>query len=208
MPATSEAALHDAYASEYDDQVKAYNCFIGDVLFGLCYEYTQQGKRLLDAGIGSGLAALPFAKAGLQVSGMDFSPAMLEICRAKGFATDLKEHDIQEIPWPYQSENFDILICCGVMHFICNLEGVFYEAARLLPEGGIFAFTIRNSPLLENVKQEYVQQNIGGFEIYSHASVYLLTLLHKFAFQSLKMQKCFVGEDVFTLWIVKKSTPI
>jgi 2-polyprenyl-3-methyl-5-hydroxy-6-metoxy-1,4-benzoquinol methylase len=40
---------------------------------------------LLDAGIGSGLSAQLLARAGLEVYGMDFSPAMVEVCRAKGF---------------------------------------------------------------------------------------------------------------------------
>ncbi|WP_423224970.1 hypothetical protein [Candidatus Amarolinea aalborgensis] len=68
------AALHDAYAADYDQQVQAYGCHVADVLFGLCYEYVQPGQRLLDAGIGSGLSAQLFAKAGLEIHGMDFSP--------------------------------------------------------------------------------------------------------------------------------------
>jgi len=80
--------LHDSYAADYDNQVQAYDCHMAEVLFGLCYEFIQPDQRLLDVGIGSGLAALPFAKAGLEISGMDFSPAMLAICRAKGIAAN------------------------------------------------------------------------------------------------------------------------
>ena len=98
---TTLSALHDSYASEYDAQVGAYDCHITDLLFGLCNEYLLPGQRLLDAGIGSGLSSELFAKAGLKIDGMDFSPAMLEICRTKGFAADLKRHDITQIPWPY-----------------------------------------------------------------------------------------------------------
>jgi len=35
------AALHDAYADDYDQQVQSYGCHVADVLFGLCYEYVQ-----------------------------------------------------------------------------------------------------------------------------------------------------------------------
>ena len=93
--------LHDAYAADYDAQVQACDCYIADLLFGLCFEFTRPGQRLLDAGIGSGLSSQLFAKAGLTVSGMDFSPAMLEICRAKGSAAELTQHDLERIPWPY-----------------------------------------------------------------------------------------------------------
>jgi predicted TPR repeat methyltransferase len=203
MTDLTDAAQHDAYAADYDNQVKAYNCYVGDILFGLCYEFVQPGMKLLDAGIGSGLSALPFVKAGLEVSGMDFSPAMLEICQAKGSPIDLRQHDIQHVPWPYPPDSFDVLVCCGVMHFIADLEGIFSEAGRVLRAGSVFAFTTRVSPFQKSDRQEYVLQNIGDFKIYSHASNYLESLLQHHAFQRLKLQKCFVGEDIFSLWIVQ-----
>jgi SAM-dependent methyltransferase len=114
--------------------VQSYGCHVVDVLFGLCYECIRPGQRLLDAGIGSGLSAQLFAKAGLEVHGMDFSPAMLAACRAKGFAVDLRLHDLQQAPWPYQASGFDHVACCGVLHFIADVETIFGEAARVLGE--------------------------------------------------------------------------
>ena len=91
---TAGSDLHDAYALDYDAQVDAYECYVADLLFGLAYEYIEPGQRLLDIGIGSGLSAWPFAKAGLEISGMDFSPVMLDICKSKGLAKDLTLHDL------------------------------------------------------------------------------------------------------------------
>lgn len=206
MVQTDDSTLHDAYAADYDRQVQAYNCFIGDLLFGLAYEYIQPGETLLDAGIGSGLSALPFTKAGLQVFGMDFSPAMLQICRDKGFVTDLHQHDLQQAPWPYPSGRFDLLVCCGVMHFIPHLEVAFAEASRVLKEGALFAFTTRVAPLSTGNPAEIVQESTGGFEIFSHGRAYLETLLEEYGFTCLKLQKCFVGEDVFSLWLVRSAS--
>jgi 2-polyprenyl-3-methyl-5-hydroxy-6-metoxy-1,4-benzoquinol methylase len=110
------AGLHDAYAADYDAEARAYDCHIADLLFGLCYEFTCSGQRLLDVGIGSGLSAQLFAKAGLEIYGMDFSPAMLNICQAKGFTAGLKQHDLLQLPWPYPSGRFDVAVCCGVLH--------------------------------------------------------------------------------------------
>lgn len=59
-----------------------------------------------------------FAKAGLKVYGMDFSPAMLALCRDKDFAVELKQHDMTQVAWPYPAKRFDQLVCCGVLHFI------------------------------------------------------------------------------------------
>jgi len=155
----SEAFLHDAYASEYDEQILAYECHIADVVFGLCYEYIQPGQRLLDLGIGSGISAVLFSKAGLQVSGMDFSPAMLELCRAKGIAGELKQHNLQQTPWPFSSDKFDHLICCGVLHFLSDLEVVFGESYRLLKDGGIFAFTTRVTSRSATLRRKFEQHN-------------------------------------------------
>ena len=74
---SDQATLHDAYAADYDAQVSAYDCYLAEALFGLCYDFVQPGQSLLDLGIGSGLSAAPFARAGLRVAGMDFAPAML-----------------------------------------------------------------------------------------------------------------------------------
>jgi predicted TPR repeat methyltransferase len=205
MAQTNIIALHDEYAADYDRQVQDYNCQIGDLLFGLCYEYTQPGNVLLDAGVGTGLSAQPFAKAGLDIFGMDFSPAMLEICRAKGLLAGLRQHDIQQVPWPYLTESFDFVVCCGVLHFIQEIENIFFEAKRVLREGGVYAFTTR--VVGTDSMQDYSQQSIGGFEIFSHSPAYLKKLLTISAFKQLKIQKCFVSEEMYLLWVVQKEIP-
>lgn len=199
------AALHDAYAADYDAQVHSYDCHIAELLFGLCYEFTRPGQRLLDAGIGSGLSARPFAQAGLEVHGMDFSPAMLEVCRGKGFAVELRQHDILDIPWPYAPGGFDHLICCGVLHFIAGLEGVFTESARVLASGGVFGFTTRLPAAWEGGQQAYERQVVGGFDIFSHAPGHVETLLGQHGFRRRKAQKCFVGDDLFMVWVGGKD---
>jgi predicted TPR repeat methyltransferase len=200
----TNAALHDAYAADYDDQVQAYDCNVADVLFGLCYEYIRAGQRLLDVGIGSGLSAQLFAKAGLEIYGMDFSPAMLDICRAKRFVADLKRHDLLQLPWPYPSGGFDDVVCCGVLHFIAELDDIFGEAWRVLSAGGVFAFTTRLPSAMTIGQQPYNRQVMGEFEIFSHAPAYIETLLAQHAFTRRKMQKCFVGDDLFLLWVAAR----
>lgn len=199
------ATLHDAYAADYDQQVQLYGCHVADVLFGLCYEYVQPGQRLLDAGIGSGLSALLFAKAGLEVHGMDFSPALLAVCRAKGFAVGLTLHDLQQTPWPYPAGRFDHVICCDVPHFIADLETIFGEAASVLAPGGVLALTTQLPAVLSDDRQPYQQRIVGDFDIFAHTSLYVETLLAQHSLAPLKKQRCFVGDDLFTLWVVRKK---
>jgi predicted TPR repeat methyltransferase len=194
---------HDLYAADYDNQVQACDCHIAEVLFGLCYEFIQPRQRLLDLGIGSGLSAALFAKAGLEVHGMDFSPAMLEVCRAKGIAVDLKQHDLQQTPWQYPSVQFDHVVCCGVLHFVPDLEAIFGEAARVLRVGGMFAFTTK-APSSASNELKYEKQLAGDFEIFSHLPEYVQFLLDEQSFKQIKAQRCFVGEDIFNLWVARK----
>jgi len=121
---------HDAFAADYDQQVRAYGWWGHEALFGLCFEYVRAGEHLLDAGIGTGLASAPFARAGLQVSGFDASPEMLKRCRAKGFAVELKQADVMATPWPYPDASFEHVIACGVLHFLADLGPVFTKRRR------------------------------------------------------------------------------
>lgn len=202
--ATMNAILHDAYAADYDQQVQSYGCHMADLLFGLCYENLQPGQRLLDAGIGSGLSAQLFAKAGLEVHGMDFSPAMLAVCRAKGFAVDLTLHDLQQAPWPYPPAGFDHVVCCGVLHFIGSLETIFGEAVRVLAPGGVLAFSTQLPAALSDDRQPYQQRAVGDFDLFAHAPAYVEALLAQHSLARLKQQKCFVGDDLFMLWVLRR----
>jgi predicted TPR repeat methyltransferase len=204
MKRPSPACLHDAYAATYDQEVQAYGCYLQEALFGLSFEALQPGQRVLDAGIGSGLSAALFAKAGLQVYGFDFSPAMLEVCRAKGIARELKRHDLQQAPWPYPSAAFDHLVCCGVLHFIPDLEGVFHEAGRMLREGGWYVFTTKTPTSLDASGAKYERQSSGELDVFSHAPAYLTAIIDQAGFERIKVLKCFVGEEPFYAWVVQK----
>ena len=144
---------HDKEAAQYDQQVRDYEYYVHDVLFGMSFEYIETHERLLDIGIGTGLASLPFAKAGLEIYGFDGSPEMLKICESKSFAKELKKYDLLEIPYPYSDNYFNHVISSGVFHFFGELKAIVKEVSRIIKPGGIFAFTIAamNS---ENEKRE------------------------------------------------------
>lgn len=200
-----EASLHDAYAQDYDQQVLSYGSHIADAMFGLCYEYIQPGQSLLDLGIGSGLSAAPFAKAGLQVRGMDFSAAMLDVCRSKGFASELKQHDIRQTPWPFPPAAFDHVICCGVFHFLADLDPVFTEVIRLLRLGGVFAFTTKAAGTASAGGDRFDRHAVEGLDVFEHHLFYLEGLVERFRFEPLKRMRCFVGEDIFLVWVTRRK---
>lgn len=197
------ASLHDSYAPTYDAQIVAYDCYLAEALFGLCYEFVRPGETLLDLGIGSGLSAAPFARAGLGVAGMDFAPAMLDLCRAKGIAADLRRHDLQDTPWPFAPASFDHAICVGVFHFIGDLDAIFAEAGRVLKPGGLFAFTTKWPPTPLAEGEPYRHHAAGGLDIFSHAPSHIETLMTGAGFNRMRQHRCYVGEDLFAIWVAR-----
>jgi ubiquinone/menaquinone biosynthesis C-methylase UbiE len=71
---------------------------------------------------------------------MDLSERMLDACRTKGFATRLVRHDMTVVPYPFGNGSFDHAICTGVFQFFPDLDLIFHEVARILQDGGRFAF--------------------------------------------------------------------
>jgi ubiquinone/menaquinone biosynthesis C-methylase UbiE len=108
----------------------------------LTYEFVKPGDSLLDLGIGSGLSSILFHQAGLRVYSLDGSSEVLEACQTKGFAVELKQHDLRDLPLPYPSRFFDHVVCVAVLNSFKDLEPLFREITRIMKEHGVFAFTV------------------------------------------------------------------
>lgn len=174
------------WAYNYDQQVHEYDSYGFDVLFGMGFEYVKKGEKLLDIGIGTGLASHPYAKCGLKVYGVDTSQDMIKACRSKDFAEELKACDVTKEPLPYPDRFFDHVISCGVFHFFGDLSGIFAEVNRVLQSGGIFGFT--TSPL-ESGDGFAKEPTAWGVPIYMQAPGYIQGLFEANGMEQLKEQR-------------------
>lgn len=129
-------------AKTYDDAAKKIDWQGPSRIFDLLSPHTLPGQAVLDIGIGTGLGSEPLFRAGLRITGMDISGSMLAACRKKGVAECLVRHDLTIFPYPFGDKSFDHAISTGVFQFFSDLDGVFREIARILPEGGRFAFIV------------------------------------------------------------------
>lgn len=129
-------------AEAYDREASATAWLGPELALGLAYRYVHPGQTILDIGIGTGLGSVLFHQAGLRVLGMDVAEEMLAACRCKGFAADLKKHDLRTVPYPYAAASVDHAVCVGVLQFFDDLNPVFSEASRILRDGGIFVFVV------------------------------------------------------------------
>ena len=210
--------VHDEQAAEYDRQIRDYKCFAQEALFGLIFEYVHPHDRLLDIGIGTGLGSLLFARAGLDVFGIDGSVEMLKICKSKGFARDLKQFDLRNIPLPYSDSFFDHVISCGVFHFFGDLKSMFKEVSRIIRPGGIFAFTVlAQTPEKEEKAVCYNPQGYSEIQsdwdalIFVHSNGYIEKLLQDCGFDNLKEFKFLVwsgqddSDDLYCAYVAQRA---
>jgi len=194
MDLTNRIIYHDQFAKSYDSQVKEYHSHGHDVLFGMCYEYVKPGESLLDLGIGTGLSSIHFAKAGLEITGLDGSSEMLKVCRKKSFAKELVQYNIQEVPLPYLDNSFSHVICCGVFHFFSDLLPIIRDSFRLLKTGGIFAFTIAVPTTEEvgsnpDIDPNYIESPTSwGIWIFKHTDRYINSIAETLGLLILKEQ--------------------
>lgn len=189
---TNNIPTENEEAKNYDREVKVYNSYAHDVMFGMCFEFVKSNENLLDLGIGTGLASINFSRIGLNIYGIDVSSEMLEVCNSKSFAKALLLHNLSDYPIPWKDAYFNHVICCGVLHFIKDLTSIFAEVKRLIKKNGIFAFTI--SPLKISRKSidyhDCIESPTGwGVSIWKHSQEYIQKLLDDFKFELIKEQR-------------------
>lgn len=112
------------------------------------------GARILDAACGSGWLSEYFARLGYDVTGIDISPQLIEICRdriAALPATDYADkircrfrvHDLELGPL---DEKFDAIVCYDAMHHLEDAAGAIRHLAAMLPIGGTLFILEGNRP--------------------------------------------------------------
>jgi SAM-dependent methyltransferase len=88
----------------------------------------------LDAACGTGRHAAYLASLGHRVIGVDTTPEMLEVARAKIPAGDFYEADLRELP--VADDSVDVVVCGIAASHLPDLAPVFAEFARVLRPGG------------------------------------------------------------------------
>ncbi|MFE7625560.1 class I SAM-dependent methyltransferase [Streptomyces sp. NPDC057509] len=94
------------------------------------------GRRILDAGCGSGPLSAALRDRGAVVSGFDASAGMLELARRRlGDGADLRVADLGS-PLPYPDDTFDDVVASLVLHYLEDWGPALAELRRVLRTGG------------------------------------------------------------------------
>jgi len=126
---------YDRWAMVYDDDQNPLQALEGPLVQQACGNV--QGLRVLDMGCGTGRHTLWLAQAGAEVTGIDFSEAMLAKAheKAKGYSIDLIVHDLHQ-RLPFEAGQFDMIVSGLVLEHIADLAHYFSEIARVLGNPG------------------------------------------------------------------------
>ncbi len=110
------SAKRDAYrhvARWYDRVFGGMNAGLRGI--GLKMFPPREGMQVLDAGCGTGIQLACYQQAGCRVTGIDVSPAMLQVARRRlGTRASLTAGDAARMPYP--DHTFDLVLAATVLH--------------------------------------------------------------------------------------------
>lgn len=146
---------------------KGYYSYIADkkwsgptVIFDLLKPFIKKNDSLLDLGIGTGLASVPFKKEGLAIDGIDSSVEMITIRDVKQIAKQIFLSDLDNNEFFFPNMEFDHIISNAFFHFVFNPEKIFSNVSLRLTKDGLFCFTTMHSGLGND--GEYFDTEIVG----------------------------------------------
>lgn len=126
----------------------------------------QAGDRVLEVGVGTGVHADWIQRlCDINIAGIDLSPEMIDIARARlGDTVDLRIGAAESLP--FESESFDGIFCCATLHHVADKQQAVCEMARVVKPGGRIAFSEPNilNPL--NMRQwMFIPEEKGQLEV-------------------------------------------
>ena len=149
MPEPQQSVSFDPIADRYDN-TRYYPPDVAERIAGglLRLGHLTVGDRMLEIGIGTGRIALPLLARGVDVTGVDISPRMVERLQAKytaGKATapqdrwgalDIVMADMTALP--FSDAAFDAAVGVHVLHLVSPWLRALDEVLRVVKPGGSF----------------------------------------------------------------------
>ena len=142
------------------------------------------GSKVLDIGIGTGLAVSGYADKGATVIGLDHDQAMLDAAHdVVGENGSLRLADINaQLPIDDLEGSVDVAQAVGVLEFTKDLPSVFGQVYASLKKDGVFAFT---SELIDGTRTLQPETHYDDIDVtvYRHTPDEIADLLEQSGFQ-------------------------
>ena len=103
------------------------------------------GTRLLDVGCGGGFALLLAARRGATVSGLDATPALLDIAAERAPGAVLTAGDLED-ELPFGADAFDVVTAFNAVQYAGDPVAALRGMARVTRPGGLIAVVVWGPP--------------------------------------------------------------
>jgi ubiquinone/menaquinone biosynthesis C-methylase UbiE len=120
------------FASIYDENEKYWDNFEQNYLKG--HIRSVKGKKVLDAGAGTGRLSIRLFDAGADVTALDISPEMLSVLHKKNPDIKTIEGDLENMPFP--DDTFDMVFSSLALVHLKKIELFLDECYRVLKDDG------------------------------------------------------------------------
>jgi len=121
----------------------------------------RRGQRVLDCATGTGDLAIRFRDAGADVVGVDFTPQMIDLARAKAPSIRFEVADVTSLP--YSSDSFDIAsIAFGIRNVADPKKGIAEMARVVRPRGKVIVLEFAKPPGWLALYHKHVLPRVGG----------------------------------------------
>lgn len=98
--------------------------------------------RAIDLGCGTGLVGAALAGTGVELTGVDLSPRMLEVAAARRVYVKLEQGEIAAVLGRVAPGSMHAVFAADVFIYVGDLADVFAAAGRALAPRGVFAFSV------------------------------------------------------------------
>ena len=109
-----------------------------------CRRTPLEGKSALDVGCGAGLVAVPLARLGAKVIGLDASPELIAVARehaaAQGLEIDYRAGELAELEGQY-----DLITCMEVIEHVADPAAFVKALAKRLAPDGLLILSTPNA---------------------------------------------------------------
>ncbi len=148
MTETYVRRLFDQYAGRFDTALVENLHYRGPAALHDAVESVRRASgqpmrfsAMLDLGCGTGLAGAAFRPDVAQLTGVDLSPAMVELAREKQLYDQFAVGDIVAFLNATPPRSFDLVLAADVFVYVNDLAPVFAAVAAVLAPDGLLAFT-------------------------------------------------------------------
>ena len=194
----------------YFDEVEAKKYFVEPHIPKFAEFEKWRGKKVLEIGCGIGTDSINFARAGAELTIVEFSDRSLEICkeRFKVFKLEAAFYcgDAEKLSNVLPAQKFDLIYSFGVLHHTPNPENAFAQLAPFLaPRGEVRLMVyskisyklfwlmmengVKNLQEMDNLIQKYSEAQVDCPVTFTYTFDEITFLLNKHALKVEKIWK-------------------